>query len=252
MITFQIKHKIIAHKFWPYFDMFVFYDWPFPHVCFAQNLANTIFTFNSWLSFQRVGRLSWGLALSLQQKRCASLRCATETAGGGWTDGRTAGKQSGRRRRRQAKVRSKVTGQASERVDGSCRGSADDQRHALSRPYINVSATTPLYYSAPIGERSIMMGVSVCLCAGVCLSAITSSELHVRSSTKSFCACYLWPWLGPPVLCTSSFTDDVIFAHNPRLRHISTSGLGPVISSYCCSTSSPSWNAVRMQPWAWL
>jgi len=162
--------------------MFVFYDWPFPHVCFEQNLANTIFTFNSWLSFQRVGRLSWGLALSLQQKRYASLRCATETAGGGWTDGRTAGKQSGRRRRRrrrQAKVRSKVTGQASERVDGSCRGSADDQRHDLSRPYINVSATTPLYYSAPNRGAQYHDG-RVCLSVRGCLSV----RDHIFGTTR--------------------------------------------------------------------
>ena len=33
-----------------------------------------------------------------------------------------------------------------------------------------------------LGERSIVMSVSVCLCLCVCLSAIISSELHVRSS----------------------------------------------------------------------
>ena len=38
----------------------------------------------------------------------------------------------------------------------------------------------------------------VCVCVGVCLSAITSSELHVRSS-PNFYACYLWSWLGPPL-----------------------------------------------------
>jgi len=73
-------------------------------------------------------------------------------------------------------------------------------------------------YSAPppIGERSIVINLSVCLCVCVCvracvracvcvcvcvcvcLSAITSSELHVRSS-PIFCACYLWPWLGLPL-----------------------------------------------------
>jgi len=46
----------------------------------------------------------------------------------------------------------------------------------------------------PIGEQSIVMSVSVCLC----LSAIISSELVVRSS-PIFYACYLWPWLGPPL-----------------------------------------------------
>jgi len=38
--------------------MFVFYDWPFPHVYFAKNVA--YFPYNSWLSFQRLCRLLWG------------------------------------------------------------------------------------------------------------------------------------------------------------------------------------------------
>jgi len=37
----------------------------------------------------------------------------------------------------------------------------------------------------PTGERSIVMSVSVCVC--VCLSAIISSELHVRSSSNVLC-----------------------------------------------------------------
>jgi len=71
------------------------------------------------------------------------------------------------------------------------------------------------YYSAPDnGARSIVMSVSVYVC--VCLSAIISPELHVRSS-RIFYARYLWPWLGPPltrsdVLRVSCFVDDVIFA----------------------------------------
>jgi len=44
--------------------MFVFYDWPFPHMCFAKNIANNIFPFNSWLSFQRLCRPLWGLAFN--------------------------------------------------------------------------------------------------------------------------------------------------------------------------------------------
>ena len=41
--------------------MFVFYDWPFPHVYFAKNAA--CFPFHSWLRFQRLCRLLWGLLL---------------------------------------------------------------------------------------------------------------------------------------------------------------------------------------------
>jgi len=45
--------------------MFVFYDWPFLHLYFANNVANIIFPFNYWPSFQRLCRLLWENALSL-------------------------------------------------------------------------------------------------------------------------------------------------------------------------------------------
>jgi len=55
-------------------------------------------------------------------------------------------------------------------------------------------------YTAPIGERSIVMSVCVCVCVCVCVSAILSSELHVRSSPNFLCMLPRpWPWLGPPV-----------------------------------------------------
>jgi len=44
--------------------MFVFYDWPFPHVYFAMNVANSIFPFNSWLSFQPLCRLQYFTGIS--------------------------------------------------------------------------------------------------------------------------------------------------------------------------------------------
>jgi len=31
--------------------MFVFYDWPFQHMYSAKNVANIVFSFNSWLTF---------------------------------------------------------------------------------------------------------------------------------------------------------------------------------------------------------
>jgi len=55
------------------------------------------------------------------------------------------------------------------------------------------------YYSAPIGERIIVISVSVCLsvCVFVC------PRLYLRNYTSDlrqiFCACYLWPWLDPPL-----------------------------------------------------
>ena len=41
--------------------------------------------------------------------------------------------------------------------------------------------------------RSIVMSTSVCL--SVCQSA----KSHTRDLYQIFCACCLWPWLGPPV-----------------------------------------------------
>ena len=54
------KHKYYTNS-WLHCDMFVFYDWPFPHVYFAKSvgLANIIFPFNCWLSFQQLCRLLW-------------------------------------------------------------------------------------------------------------------------------------------------------------------------------------------------
>jgi len=49
------------------------------------------------------------------------------------------------------------------------------------------AVTSELFISPPTGERRIVMSLSVCLsclwvCLCVCLSAITSLEIHVRSS----------------------------------------------------------------------
>ena len=38
----------------------VLYDWPFPQVYFAKNVANIIFPYNFWLSFQHLCHLLWG------------------------------------------------------------------------------------------------------------------------------------------------------------------------------------------------
>jgi len=68
------------------------------------------------------------------------------------------------------------------------------------------------------------MSVSVCLC--VCLSAIISSELHVRSSPTPifmFVTCgrgAVLLWRCSDILYTSGFMDDVIFSHKPRLLDV--------------------------------
>ena len=59
------------------------------------------------------------------------------------------------------------------------------------------------------------MSARVCLC--VCLSAIMSSELRVRSSLI-FCACCLWSWrCSRGTLRLPGFVDDVVCAYKLRL-----------------------------------
>ena len=63
-----------------------------------------------------------------------------------------------------------------------------------------------------------MTAVSVCLF--VCPRAYLcnyKSDLY-----QIFNACYLWPWLGPPLaaLCISGFTDNGMFAHKPGLLDV--------------------------------
>ena len=84
-----------------------------------------------------------------------------------------------------------------------------------------------LHYSAPIGERSIVMSVvvvvvvvtffnhnfvnsaklqkRVCAYVFVCPGNYTSNLRHI------FCACYLWPGLGPPLA-----TQNVLFLGWPH------------------------------------
>jgi len=63
------------------------------------------------------------------------------------------------------------------------------------------------------------MSVSVCLCVCVCLSAIISSELHVRSSPIFVHVTY---GRGSVLLWRSDiyFRFPVIFAHKPRLLDV--------------------------------
>jgi len=68
-----------------------------------------------------------------------------------------------------------------------------DEKVDLVLEKVSILITLP-----PIGERSIVMSVSVCVFVCVCVSAIISLELHC-DLRQSFCACYLWPWLRSPL-----------------------------------------------------
>jgi len=80
------------------------------------------------------------------------------------------------------------------------------------------------FYSAP--DRGVeycderIFCLSVCLC--VCLSAIISLELHVRSCFVHFTygRGSVLLWRRNDTLCTAGFMDDVIFAHTPRLLDV--------------------------------
>ena len=65
-----------------------------------------------------------------------------------------------------------------------------------------------------------MTSVSVCVC--VCLSAIISSEQHVRLNFVHVIYGHgsVLLWRRSDMLCTSGFMDDVIFAHKPRLLDV--------------------------------
>jgi len=70
-------------------------------------------------------------------------------------------------------------------------------------------------YSAPVGERSIAIGLCVCMCVSACVSASISLEPLNRSS-RNFCADPLWGWLGPLLealryVMYFRFMDDVTF-----------------------------------------
>ena len=92
----------------------------------------------------------------------------------------------------------------------ACRGSANAALHRLRlphstkarncRPHLRRLVSVPVF-DRLLSLRSIVMSVSVCVCVygEVCLFASISPELHVQSS-PNFCACYLWPWLGPPLV----------------------------------------------------
>jgi len=78
------------------------------------------------------------------------------------------------------------------------------------------------YFFGTVPEmvRSIAIGAFVCLSAGVYLKNHTS-RLH-----EFFRMCYLWPWLGPPLLCTSGFVNDVMFSCNGAGGHRTSTARG--------------------------
>jgi len=75
-----------------------------------------------------------------------------------------------------------------------------------------------MFYSAPVGERSIAISLSICLSLPVylyvCLSASISLEPLDRPSRKCCVPCgrgSVLLWRRCDTLCASGFKDDVTF-----------------------------------------
>jgi len=91
-----------------------------------------------------------------------------------------------------------------------------DSRDLVAAEYADALFTRIRYYCAsPVGKRSIVTSVSVCL--SVCLSVLAVSlRAYLRNCTavfSNFCACYLCGsilWRRCDTLCTSGSMDDVI------------------------------------------
>jgi len=90
----------------------------------------------------------------------------------------------------------------------------------------------------PIGERSIVMSMSVCVCVYLSVRNhvfVTSHPIFAKISVHVARGSFLL-WRRSDTLCTSGFMDDVIFAHKltlldvaAQLKHSAHAALGLAI-----------------------
>ena len=85
------------------------------------------------------------------------------------------------------------------------------------------------YYSAPVGEQSIVVSLSAC---DVCVSVCPRAYLWNRFTdlNEFCCADPLWPWLGPPLAALQyvmffQFMDDVTFGRSGAAWRCAASGV---------------------------
>jgi len=94
---------------------------------------------------------------------------------------------------------------------------------------------------------SVSVCLSVCLSVRVCLYAIISSELHVRSSPifvrVTYCRGSVLLGQRSDMLCTSGFMDDVIFAYKLRL-------LGVAVEAQCTRSVGLGYKLCAVIPFA--
>jgi len=73
---------------------------------------------------------------------------------------------------------------------------------------------------------SVSVFLSICVCVSVCLSVHdhifrTARPIFAKSFVRVTCGCgSVLLWRRSDTLCTSSFMDDVIFAHKPMLLDV--------------------------------
>jgi len=105
-----------------------------------------------------------------------------------------------------------------------CLGDVQFRLHIRRARYAVLCTRLGFITPPATGQRSIVMSVTVCLCLCLCLSAFISSELHVRSSPNFLHVTYnrgsVLLWRRSDTLCTTGFTDDVIFAYKPKLLDV--------------------------------
>ena len=94
--------------------------------------------------------------------------------------------------------------------------------HRTNWTGLNRHDLVDLVHPPPIGERSIVMSASVCVCLsvhdhtfGTTRPIFSEFLVHVTHGRGSVLL-----WRGRNELCTSGFMDDVIFAYKPRLLDV--------------------------------
>jgi len=95
--------------------------------------------------------------------------------------------------------------------------SSTSTMHITHQCVINIS-TPP-----PIGERSIVMSVSVCLSVRHHIFGTTRPIFTSISMLVTYARSSVLLWRRSDTLCTSGIMDDAIFAYKPRLLDTPTS-----------------------------
>ena len=92
--------------------------------------------------------------------------------------------------------------------------------HVRSCSSLTCSCKLYCFYSAP-DSGAEYCDERVCLCMCVCLWNYIS-DAHQTSVHVTYGRGSVLQWRHSDMLCPSSFMDDVMFAHKPRMLHVAT------------------------------